>query len=185
LLAIPASAWGWGTDSFINVRDYGALGNGVHIDSQDILNAVKANPNSTIRFAAGTYLINNASGYMAFSNFNGTLFFDPNAVLMCTAITRGCLELTGGSGARIVNVRIAYSSQPTTRGTEYAIHLFQTTDTIVDGAVVEMSPGAGILADQSTRPVVRWPMESISRTAKTRKLAIPPLTIRAMTGSPS
>jgi hypothetical protein len=91
---------------------------------------------------------------MSFSNFNGTLFFDPNAVLMCTAITRGCLELTGGSGARIVNVRIAYSSQPTTRGTEYAIHLFQTTDTIVDGAVVEMSPGAGLLADQSTRPVV-------------------------------
>jgi hypothetical protein len=152
LLVLPATVWG--TDSFINVKDYGAVGNGIHIDSPSILNAVKANPNSTIRFPAGTYLIDNSGGYMSFSKFNGTLFFDPNATLVCNSVLRGCLELAGGSGARILNVRIVYSTQPTTRTSEYAIHLLQTTDTIVDGAVVEMSPSAGILSDQAIRPTV-------------------------------
>ena len=136
------------------------MGNGTSDDSLAILSAVNANLSTSIRFPAGDYLVDNSSGYLVLANFSGTLNFDSHARILCNTSSNGCLELSGGTGARIKDIRVGYTSVPTTRTFGLALFISQTTDTLVEGAVIETSPSAGILCDQCIRPHVSHAMVS-------------------------
>lgn len=148
------------TDSAVNVQDYGALGDGKHNDGPSILNAVTANPTRSIRFPSGDYLIDNSAGYLILLNFAGVLDFDAHARILCNTGSNGCLQLSGGTGARLNHIRVGYASAPTARTFGVALSIYQTTDTLIEGAVIEASPSAGILSDQSIRPHVSHAMVS-------------------------
>ena len=57
---VTISATGISTGIYINVKDYGALGNGTTDDTVAIQNAINANPGRVIYFPAGKYLITSA-----------------------------------------------------------------------------------------------------------------------------
>jgi len=108
-----------------------------------------------IILTSGDYSIDNSAGYFTVTSFTGKFEFRGNSRLVFSDNTKGGFKLARGTGAVILNPRIAYASAPTVRQSyEHAILLTGTTDTLVQNAYIEAAPSAGFLADECTRPRV-------------------------------
>ena len=112
-------------------------------------------PGGLIQVPAGSYSIDNSAGPFAINNFSGQLEFQGGARLVFSNSQNGGIWFTGGSGARIRGLRIAYSTPPLSRNSpQEGIKFSGTTDTFLADTTVENSPAAGILFFDSIRPRV-------------------------------
>lgn len=138
-----------------SVKDFGAVGDGVTNDTAAITAAITATTSGTLIFPEGSYLINNSTGPFTVSSFQGEMIFLGNAKLLFNTNTQAGIVFSGGSNAKIYNIRIDYVTPPTSRtNAQEGIAFYSTTDTTVTGVYVESSPAAGLLFGQCIRPQV-------------------------------
>jgi Right handed beta helix region len=104
---------------------------------------------------AGTYLIDNSSGPLLATNFNGQLTFQSGAEIVCTDNELSCLFFEGGTGARISGLQANYQTPPAYRNSpNEQIKFSDTTNTTLTNTTVRNSPAAGILFYNAVNPVV-------------------------------
>jgi len=121
---------------------YGAKGDGVSDDTNAVLNAMRNNLNGTVIVPAGTYLVRNP---IYIQGFCGKMQCDPGARFVFNDATKAGWSFQGGTGAIILNLRVGWNTTPTLRlGSSAGIQLDKTTNTWIDGCVVENSNGAGV-----------------------------------------
>lgn len=114
--------------------------------------AFQANLTGEIVVTPGTYLIDNSRGPVIVYGFGGTLRFEDGAQFVYTNSNESGISFGGGTGAKILGYRGTYRTMPGTRINDHQqLGFYQTIDTEVDGAVIQGSPAAGILAFQTTR----------------------------------
>lgn len=68
-------------EDFINIKQYGAYGDGIHDDIQAIQKAIDDNPLSTIYFPKGTYGLNDSIVIYQANNYGVNLELDKEAIL--------------------------------------------------------------------------------------------------------
>jgi hypothetical protein len=144
----------------LNVRNMGAAGNGTTIDSGALQSIVSSNPNATIYFPTGLYLLHNDNGPgLQFSNFSGTAVVQPGARFLCdtiqTPIAGTCIRIVNSSNATFDNFEIGYigdSALPFVRSEagNTAMLVENSQNITLNNTVIEHSPGPGIWVDTST-----------------------------------
>jgi len=127
----------------VNLKtNYGAKGDGVTDDTNAVLSALRNNLTGTVIVPAGTYKVRNP---IYIQGFCGKMQCDPAARFVFVDATKPGWSFQGGTGAMIINLRVGWATQPTLRiGSSAGIQLDKTTNTWLDGCVVENSSGAGV-----------------------------------------
>lgn len=81
------------TKIFINVKDYGAYGDGVHDDITAIQNCINQFPHKTIYFPEGTYLISSPIIIKSGNEFQVNLKLDSNATIKSNSQIESLIEI--------------------------------------------------------------------------------------------
>lgn len=121
------------------------------------LNLVKALAYSKrhVVFPAGDYRIDNSGTPPIIRNFGGVVEFGPGARFVFTDNRTKGLNFEGGTWARFYGLSTTFSTLPPVRvKARECLHFTQTTDTLIQDAVVNGSAAAGILFGKSVRPTV-------------------------------
>jgi len=147
-LAIPASATAFAQSSssssstlFVNVKTYGAMGDGSTDDTNAIQNAIQSN--AVIFFPAGTYIISSAIQLLSLQNVhiqaNGAIIQNNTTTTDSFEIS-GCefVTFTGGQYTRSATITASSSSL------QHCLFFGNCTDVIVQNAFIYGSPGMGI-----------------------------------------
>lgn len=140
-----ASASGQAT---VNVTSYGALTNGTNPSAttaafQSAFAA--AGSNGKVIVPPGTYAINNSSGALTINNFQGEFKFEGNAELIFSAGSEAGMLFNSGTGLRVIGFHGTYSNPVSSPSPSMPALAFSgTTNTFVDDALVQNSPGPGI-----------------------------------------
>ena len=93
-------------NEYINVKTYGAVGDGVTDDTTAIQNCMNANGGNVIFFPEGVYAISSALDLSGVSNVNNTIFVGVGASVYDTFITAGSSTiLQTSNSANILNIR--------------------------------------------------------------------------------
>lgn len=174
-VAIEASETGWAVrpaaaaDSGglqVNVKDYGAVGDGTTDDSQAFQAALNALPadGGTLYVPAGTYKLapqpgNDTLPYTAIRHHllvqgksHLRIRGDGDAsVLRFTSTDHQGLRLVGVSDATVQGLKLELDQQPYQRHNRALLELSGSTGVAVDHVTVRNSSGPGILVDASTR----------------------------------
>ena len=139
----------------VMVTSYGAYSDGTHATQTTAAfkNAFSANPNAEIIVPPGFYAMDNSSGPLIVTNFNGELRFQGQAQLVFNTPNQGGLWFSGGTGAQIYRLRATYSQPPTVRvNNQEALKFLNTTDSLVSDVNITYSPASGIMFFQCVRP---------------------------------
>ncbi len=124
----------------------------------DMTNAVAcafaANASGNVVFGGGDYLINNSAGALTVTGFSGTIRFTSCSRLVMSDNTKGGIAFSGGSGAVIQDIHIAYNTPTTTNTGGHALELISTTDTRLIRPYVEDSACGAVVIWCCTRPYV-------------------------------
>ncbi|HTZ59673.1 MAG TPA: glycosyl hydrolase family 28-related protein, partial [Acidobacteriaceae bacterium] len=145
----------------INVMLDGATGNGATNDSPALQSIVSTNPNATIYFPAGQYVLDNPSlnqPGLLFSGFHGTAIMASGARFLCDTATTSagqCIYVLNSSNATFDNFRVGYLDEqnlPLSRNnaTNNAILVENSTTVAFNNTTVEASTGSGIWVTGST-----------------------------------
>ncbi len=149
---MPCRGWAaFQTTPLLDVRTFGAVGNGVRDDTAAVSSALRSG--NSIHFPPGTYLINNANGPLLIFDFSSSIVFEPGAVLSFTSPDQLGLEFTGGSGAKLLRVSTIYQRMPTRRIPGSVLSFTNTTNTSLNDVTVNGSPGGGVSFESCIRPV--------------------------------
>jgi hypothetical protein len=120
--------------------------------------------NRHVVFPAGDYRIDNSGTPPIIRNFGGVVDFEPSARFVFTNNRTKGLVFEGGTWARFYGLSTTFSALPPARvNARECLHFIQTTDTLIQDAVVNGSAAAGILFGRSIRPTVRNATISNSR----------------------
>jgi len=141
----------------VNVKDFGAVGDGVTDDSSAIVSAITYADTNRKRlvFPAGVYSVGNSGiTYSATSIDNLEIYFEAGVELTCpySGGSYPFLFYFSGVGANVKIIgngtRLTYSNTPASRGTNHAMYLFGNNATItnleVSGFVITDSPNFGV-----------------------------------------
>lgn len=108
-----------------------------------------------ITFPPGDYLIDNSGSYVIIHDFAGQLTMEPGARFVFTDNARRGLNFQGGSGAGFYGLSSKFQNLPPERiSPEECIIFLNSTDTVVQGANIDGSAGAGLLFWECVRPSV-------------------------------
>ena len=145
------------SDAAVNVKDFGAVGDGVTDDSSAIVSAITYADTNRKRlvFPAGVYSVGNSGiTYSATSIDNLEIYFEAGVELTCpySGGAYPFLFYLSGVGANVKIIgngtRLTYSNTPASRGTNHAMYLFGNNATItnleVSGFVITDSPNFGV-----------------------------------------
>lgn len=126
--------------------------------SQNRTNLVAALSHSSrsVVFLPGNYLMDNSGSHIVINNYEGKLTMEPDAFFVFTDRTRRGLSFRSGSGAAFHGLRSTFQeSLPDARiFAEDCIAFLFSTDTLIKGADINGSAGAGLLFYQCVRPSV-------------------------------
>ena len=127
----------------VNLKtNYGAKGDGVSDDTNAVLTALRNNLNGTVIVPAGTYLVRNP---IYIQGFNGKMQCNPASRFVSSPSDQARLELPGRQGSDHHQLPNWLEDSATVRlGSSAGIQLDKTTNSWVDGCVVENSNGAGV-----------------------------------------
>jgi hypothetical protein len=138
----------------------GAGGNGTTDDTGVLQSIVNSNPDATLYFPVGLYLLHNENmPGLQFSNFHGTVVMQPGARFLCDTIatpTAGsCIVIVNSSNVTIDNFDIGYigdSALPFARSNagNTAMLVQDSEHVTINNTTIEHSPGPGIWVDTST-----------------------------------
>ena len=132
-------------------------------ENRRALEAAMEGTANDISLPPGDYKIYNTGRYedgsfvapLTVENFSGSLTMREGARLVFVNKTRGII-FRGGTGARFHNLSSAFVDRPGKRvGAQELFQFSHTVDTLVNGAEIDGSAAAGILFDQSYRPIVK------------------------------
>ncbi|MFP9114998.1 right-handed parallel beta-helix repeat-containing protein [Flavobacterium sp. RHBU_3] len=149
----------WSQDNhFLNATDFSVDNTGTSDNYNALDDLFTDHPNSDIYLPPGIYIINNnpsvhANGYLNINNYQGHLLAAGNAIIRFTYPSGG-LNFIGGTGAKIENLHIEYSTLPTTRNDLHAINIGFAQNTIVNNITVNGSGGVGLLFNLCYNPQV-------------------------------
>ncbi|MGA3047250.1 MAG: right-handed parallel beta-helix repeat-containing protein [Terracidiphilus sp.] len=144
----------------LNVLQMGAVGNGTTDDTGVIQSIIDSNPNSTIYFPMGLYLLHNENmPGLQFQNFHGTAVMQSGARFLCDTIetpTAGsCIRIVNSSNATIGNFDIGYIGDsalpfPRPEAGNTAMLVEDSQNITLNNTTIEHSPGPGIWVDTSS-----------------------------------
>lgn len=101
---------------FFDVTAWGAAGNGSADDTSALTQALAAAGTGAVYLPKGTYLINNSSGPVTFTGFNGKIFgAGSGSVIKCTSLANSCLVFQNSTWITISDLAITFNSAPSSR----------------------------------------------------------------------
>ncbi|MGA9671791.1 MAG: right-handed parallel beta-helix repeat-containing protein [Terracidiphilus sp.] len=144
----------------LNVLQMGAVGNGTTNVTGVIQSIINSNPNATIYFPMGLYLLHNENQPgLEFNNFHGTAIMQNGARFLCdtiaTSTAGSCIRIVNSSNVTVSNFDIGYigdSALPFPRpdAGNTAMLVENSQNVTLNNTTIEHSPGPGIWVDTST-----------------------------------
>jgi len=143
----------------VSVTDYGAIGDGTHATENRTAFAnafTAAGSEGSVLVPPGTYALDNSSGALTISGFDGELRFEGNSRLSFTNNTASGIAFSGGWGTRVTAFHSIYATNPGSfvSGTS-ALTFGGTINLRLTNAIIQGSPGNGILISGALEPQVR------------------------------
>jgi hypothetical protein len=141
------------TPIFLNAADYGVVPTSPD-NYAALVSLFNTYPTADIYLPPGNYTVNNTPGYMTMNHYSGHFLCAANAVIILTNPSNGGFYFQYGTGARLENITINYSTMPTTRTNNDAIDCTTDTNYVVKHIRVNGSPGVGLLFNLAINPQV-------------------------------
>jgi hypothetical protein len=145
-------------NKIVSVTDYGAKSDGSNSSATTSAFTqafAAAAPGGKVTVPPGIYAIDNSRGAFTINSFNGELKFEGNATIQFNTSTQSGMLFNSGWGNRVIGFHAKYASNPTSlQNNSFALSFVNTTNTVLNDAIIENSPGRAIYFNNALEPKV-------------------------------